>query len=197
MKTPIGFITLCEAVDAVGRAVLGTSWQFAIPFNLEANHDDAYERVITMIAEGCEAGQIAAGYRAWNGAADDLDRSAWRMPHWRNYFATGTIELIDLPLLDPNNGWRPVPDGRTVPRCTREVFVRRDNLDRFIASIAPASEERRKPARHRHAGDAELAEEGRDLVAGGMSKRKAAEKLALRAEGGTIDQRIERLRKLI
>jgi hypothetical protein len=45
--------------------------------------------------------------------------------------------LYDLPLLDDKG--HPVQDGRTVPVCTREIFVRRDSLDRFIASIEPVT----------------------------------------------------------
>jgi hypothetical protein len=97
-----------------------------------------------VIAEGCETGEIDAGYRKWNGAADDLDRSVWRMPHWRNYFVTGTIDL-ELPLLDEK--WHPVPDGRTAPRCTREIFVRKDSLKQFLASLVPAADADRKPLR--------------------------------------------------
>ena len=50
---------------------------------------------------------------------------------------------------------------------------------------------------HRYPGDTQLLEEGRELVRGGMSKRKAAEQLAPKAKGGSIEQKIERLRKLI
>ena len=145
METPIGFMTLYDAVDAVGHALLGASWQYAIPLNSEADKDgDAHERVITMIAEGCEAGKIDAGYPTVFGTVDDLDRSEWRKPHWRNYFITGTIDL-ELPLLDDR--WRPVPDGRTVPRCPREIFVRRNSLKQFMDSLAPAAEANEKPLR--------------------------------------------------
>jgi hypothetical protein len=65
----------------------------------------------------------------------------------------------------------------------------------------PASTQQQSPATrqpvHRYAGDAALIEEGRKLITGGMSARKAARGLAPRAEGGTIEQREERLRKLL
>jgi hypothetical protein len=144
MEPPIGFITLYDAVDAVGGALFGASWQYAIPLNLEADKDcDAHERVITVIAEGCEAGEIDAGYPTVFGTVDDLDRSEWRKPHWRNYFITGTIDL-ELPLLDRG---RPVQDGRMAPRCTREIFVRKDSLKQFMASLAPAADADEKPLR--------------------------------------------------
>ena len=133
-----------EAVDAVGRALFGASWQYAIPLNPEADKDrDAHERVTTMIAEGCEAGEIDAGYPTVFGTVDDLDRSEWRKPHWRNYFITGTIDL-ELPLLDEQG--RPNRSGFTA-RCTREIFVRRDSLKQFMASLAPAADEDEKPLR--------------------------------------------------
>jgi hypothetical protein len=142
MGPPIGFVTLYNAVEAVGRALFGSSWQHASPLNREADKDcdDAYERVITMIAEGCEAGHIAAGYRTVTGGVDNLDLAVWLSPAWRNYFVTGTID-IDLPLVDER--LRPVSDGRTA-RCSREIFVRRDSLDRFIKTLAPAVDENQK-----------------------------------------------------
>ena len=125
LPAPIGFIPLQEAVGIVGQKMGG---------------DADIERTI---AEACEAGEIRAAYRSWTTVADELDRRVWQMTHWRNYFATGTIDLYGLPLLDDNG--HPVPDGRTVPVCTREIFVRKDSLDRFVASIEPNS----KPAASR------------------------------------------------
>jgi hypothetical protein len=122
VEAPIGFIHLQEAVRIVGQKMGG---------------DADIERAI---AEACEAGDIAAAYRSRTGGADELDRSVWRMPHWRNYFADGMIELI-LPLLDERD--QPNVNGFTA-RCPREIFVRKDSLDRFIASIEPVS----KPAAH-------------------------------------------------
>lgn len=93
-----------------------------------------HERVITVIAEGCEGGRIAAAYRTITGV-HELDLGVWRSPSWRRYFERGEIDL-DLPLLDEN--WRPHKSGFTA-RCPCEIFVRRDSLDRLIASIEPAS----------------------------------------------------------
>jgi hypothetical protein len=133
LPAPIGFIPLQEAVRIVGQKMGG---------------DVDIERTI---AEACEAGEIKAAYRSWTGGADKLDRRVWQMTHWRNYFATGTIDLYGLPLLDDNG--HPVPDGRTVPVCTREIFIRKDDsLDRFIASIEPAA----KPQQHARPGAPEL-----------------------------------------
>ena len=48
------------------------------------------------------------------------------------------------------------------------------------------------------ASDAALIEEARRMVANGMSKRKAAGKVAERAEGaGTLESKIDRLRRRI
>jgi hypothetical protein len=115
MEPPIGFIRLTEAVDALG-------------LRLAPDAD-----VAKLIAEACESGRVTAAYRTITGA-DELDRSVWRSPAWRNYFASGTIDL-DLPLLDER--LRPHPAGFTA-RCTREIFVRRDSLTSFIADLEPA-----------------------------------------------------------
>lgn len=142
MEPPIGFIILEKAVNLVGHHMIGSAWRPLccaewrryLIFNPDADADrDVHQRVMTVIAEGCEAGEIAAGYRNSNGAADDLDRSAWRMPHWRNYFASGMIDLV-LPLLDERG--RPNSHGHTA-RGTCEIFVRRDSLERFILNIVP------------------------------------------------------------
>jgi hypothetical protein len=142
MEPPTGFVALRDAADVVGRKVSGPSWRpigntvdydahvrdrdaFRAAYNLDADGN----RVITLIAEQCEAGGIAAAYRSVTGGADSLDRSVWQLPCWRNYFATGMIDL-DLPLLDeegrPNN----------TARCTREVFVRRQDLDGVVATLS-------------------------------------------------------------
>jgi hypothetical protein len=138
--TPPGFITLYETVDTVGRALFGASWQHASPLgNCEAHRDsgDPYLRVIAMIAEGCEAGRIAAGYRTISGNVDSLNPAVWQSPVWQNYFIKGDIEL-ELPLVDDR--LQPVSDGRTA-RCPREIFVRRDSLDSFMAPLATTATE--------------------------------------------------------
>jgi hypothetical protein len=133
MEPPIGFVTLHDAVDGVGHTVFGAHWQYAVPRSGEADKEtDAHERVITLVAEGCEAGAIEATYRKWDGGVDALDHSVWRLPHWRSFFARGTIDL-DLPLLDASD--RPNPSGHTA-RCTREIFVRRASLERFILELS-------------------------------------------------------------
>jgi hypothetical protein len=122
VETPIGFATLHEAVDMF-RKVLGSS---------------KVKRTIAVkptIAEACEAGKIAAAYRNRSGGTDQLDCSVWRMPHWRSYFETGTIDL-DLPLVDDSG--RPHP--RFTARCTREIFVRRDSLARFVGELEAAEQ---------------------------------------------------------
>lgn len=135
MEVPIGFITLYEAVDAVGSAEFGLKWEHVV--QLDKPISGAYGKAITMIAEGCEDGRIAASYRSIMGV-DELDRAVWRAGRWWTYFITGTIDL-DLPLLDEKG--RPNPYGHTA-RCTREIFIRRDSLNRFIAGlgVSPRSE---------------------------------------------------------
>jgi hypothetical protein len=58
-------------------------------------------------------------------------------PHWRNYFATETIDL-DLPLLDEKD--RPLLDAKgnfkKLVRCTREIFLRRHDFDLWLATLS-------------------------------------------------------------
>jgi hypothetical protein len=80
MGPPIGFIPLRDAADMVGSKIVGPSWRpireiDAASYGLDKEYPDAdgadviaagldprIERVITMIAEQCEAGEIAAAY---------------------------------------------------------------------------------------------------------------------------------------
>jgi hypothetical protein len=221
VEAPLGNVPVRKAADEVGCKLYGSNWRPLDevlpapvgPFNLIRGADvDAacklapeVERVITMIAEACEKGEITSAYRSVTGGAEILDRSVWQQPHWREFFTTGEIDLWDLPLLDEK--LRPTADGRTAGRCRREVFVRREHLNRFIAALSEpnvglcsnsvSSESQLSPHQYRYPGDAQLIERGRQMVKEGMSKLKAAEKLAVEAEGGTIQQRTERLRKLI
>jgi hypothetical protein len=129
LPTPIGFVTLHSAVDAVGRKLTGSSWSpIARRKNLTWTEPDI-DPIITTIAEACECGELAAGYETTIGA-DLLDRTVWRMPNWRNYFEFGTVDL-DLPLLDE----RGRPDPSSTARCTRTIFIRKDSLGNFIESL--------------------------------------------------------------
>jgi hypothetical protein len=109
---PPNFITIADAVVLVASKV--------------SNGDR--DRAMTMIAEGCEAGRIQAVYKTITGI-DDLERSVWHALHWRSYFDLGTIDL-DLPNLHPD------AQGRTV-RCTREIFIRKDSLEKSFAGLGP------------------------------------------------------------
>lgn len=71
------------------------------------------------IADACAAGKLAAAYRSLEGATP-LDCRVWLAVNWRTYFELGTV-ILDF------------PSGR----FPREIFIRRDSLDQFIA--APAS----------------------------------------------------------
>jgi hypothetical protein len=132
MDPPIGWIPLRAAADMVGRKLHESTW-WSLNVIFRKNHPDV-ERVFRLLAEACEGGEIAAAYRTLAGA-DVLDCAVWRSPCWRNYFATGTIDL-DLPRLDAKDQ----PDTSVPPvRCTREIFVRRQDLDRFVAGLSKAS----------------------------------------------------------
>jgi hypothetical protein len=192
LPPPLGFVPLRAAADVVGRKVAGADWRpideidaIAIACNL----DPDVGRIITMIAERCEAGEIGAAYRSVTGV-DDLDRSVWQSPCWRNYFTTGTIDL-DLPWLV--NG-RPVTDGSTV-RCTREIFVRRQDLDRFVKTLR--SEPRKPVARASSTRIREVVAEYKTSLNGANPsipglERFAREKANLRGHRNELRAELER-----
>jgi len=190
MPAPIGFVALRDAVDAVGRRLCGSGWrpldQVTRETILCAGNPDV-ERVITLLAERCEAGDLGAAYRAIGGV-DDLNRGVWRAPHWRGYFTAGAIDL-DLPLIDA--GGRPT--GGTT-RCTREVFVSRPDLDRFIMGLTDAPHRKL-----RHPSDGPLIEEGLRAIAEGRASNpsQAAALVYRRADGPSSEQNRDRLRKAI
>jgi hypothetical protein len=194
MEPPIGFITLRDAADAVGRRLHGNKWCPIAQTRSDTiicKLDPEIDRVIKTLAEQCETGGISAAYRSITGA-DGLDQAVWQMPHWRNYFATGTIDL-DLPLLD--NNLRPNPNGYTA-RCTREVFIRRADLDRWVATL-PAP-----PLAHRglrYPSDEPLIQEALQAIADGrvVKPLQAAKLVYQRAEGPSPNSNLDRLRKLI
>jgi hypothetical protein len=134
MGPPIGFIPLRDAADTLGRKMAGKNWRPLIerdPYTIACGLDPELDRVLKLIAEQCEAGEVAAAYRSITGVAN-LDPKVWQAPHWRNYFTAGTIDLT-LPLVDGN--LQPVSDGRTT-RCTRDVFVRKDEIERLAAELS-------------------------------------------------------------
>jgi hypothetical protein len=156
MEAPIGYIPLRDAADAVGRKIYGTEWRtldeaertepkvrtidgkkFAIASYVASKLDDRIERVIRLLAEKCEAGEIAAAYRSITGA-DPLNRDVWLAPHWRNYFTFGSINLT-LPLVDDD--LRPARNGGTV-KCTRDIFLKRQDVDSLVRELSPTSKSR-------------------------------------------------------
>ena len=142
--------------------------------------------VITKLAEACEAGDLASACKESSAYIHHLGPEIWRAPHWRSYFATGTIDT-DLPRL--RDGKR---TGETV-RCERvPIYVRKDSLAEFIKSHEPTP-----AAARRYPGDARLIEEGRRMVANGMEKRAVARKLAEQAEGASFDAKVDRLRRAL
>jgi hypothetical protein len=196
MDPPIGWIPLRAAVDIVGRKLGGSKWHSSDgidpqPFSLNLSHPEV-EHIITMIAEGCETGEIPAAYRSHTGGAHGLDRGVWQLPCWQNYFATGTINL-DLPLLDEKG--RPNANGYTA-WCTREIFVRRPDLDCFVAALPGP------PLAHtnlRYPSDEPLIREALQALADGKAKKplQAAKLVYLKAQGPSPETNLERLRKLI
>jgi hypothetical protein len=151
MKPPIGFVSPQDAAAMVGRTISKSNWHTIAESEAAwlvllmivdreaaepvAHEDHDIDRVVTMLAERCEAGEIATAFRSAAGAADDLDRSVWRLPDWRNYFITGMVDL-ELPCILSNGYFMGYNE-----RCTREIFVRRSDVERFIATLKPADHE--------------------------------------------------------
>jgi hypothetical protein len=95
------------------------------------------ERAIAMIARWCESGDLPAAYRSSTGGAAALDSDVWHLPHWRNYFIDGTIDL-DLPLLVRRGG--AIVATEFTARCTREIFVREQRLRQLVDALSAAVE---------------------------------------------------------
>jgi hypothetical protein len=195
LPPPPGYVHLYRAVDAIGRALRGAEW-VSVRCQDELKHQvdtgsAVADSVMKTVAEACEAGKLAAAFQHLFKGADDLDRSAWRKPHWRNYFSTGTT-IVDQPrLIGGDERCDPDPSGQMIP-CERKIFIRKDSLDCFVASLAPTV------AASRYPGDVALIEEGRWMLESGMEKRAVARKLAPRAEGaGTFESKVDRLRKAL
>ena len=194
MEPPVGFVPLRAAADMVGRKLSGSKWRpidelaaDVIPAKLNPEVD----RVIAAIAEQCELGKIAVVYRSITGF-EALDMTVWRAPAWRDYFSTGMIEL-DLPLLDDK--LRPNKEGLTA-KCQRDVFVRKENLDQFVAGLP------RPPLvnRPRYPSDEPLIQEGLEAIESGRvnGALPAAKLVYGRAQGGpSPESNLDRLRKAI
>jgi hypothetical protein len=131
MNVPLGFVALREAADMVGQKVNGADWRGLDEVEkADVWLDPQIGAVITMLAEACERGEIAATYEA-PGPPEPLPRREWQSPYWRSFFTTGRVTL-DLPLLGINGQ----PAGRGTARCPRNVFVRRDDLECFVGKLA-------------------------------------------------------------
>jgi hypothetical protein len=116
----------------------------------------------------------------------------WRAHHWRNYFTTGTIAL-PLPVIDDNGR----KTGQLTPwLCERPIYIRRDSVDRFIAShTAPSEPSRASAARRRYAGDAELFEKIPAMLQAGMTDSEIGRRLASEAQGASDAAKFDRIRR--
>jgi hypothetical protein len=219
MEAPPGLVRLLDAVDKLGHRLYRKYWPpFATrqldPLDLVRDVDaidadainaklNAYERVITLIAKRAARGKLALAYFSLCGVERLNPGGEWQWT-WRNCFVTGKINLHPL-LLDENN--KPLLDEKGNPRFASwwaafPIFVNEEDLESLIATLPEpeplSSDDQPLPHQYRYPGDARLVEAGKKLkVDGGLSIRAAARKLAPEAEGGSLDQKEERLRKLI
>jgi hypothetical protein len=138
---PLNFVFLLDATDRIGRAMCGANWK-APPFRRD---DDAnnrqFERVITTVARACESGEMRAWCRQPDGAMSPMNPADWHLSpvlDWQRYFYAGELiemdlDLMESPFSDVPKITYPAPLP-AVSHCT--IFVRRENLDRFIAKTA-------------------------------------------------------------
>jgi hypothetical protein len=100
--------------------------------------DPAIELAIDTFAKACESGKIGTAYRAIGAVGWDavpLERSMWRDPRIvRGYFVDGLV-TVPLPLLDAQGQCVP---NTSVP-CEREILVRCDDREHFVAGLKPVS----------------------------------------------------------
>jgi hypothetical protein len=91
--------------------------------------------------------------------------------------------------------------GVTAPSSGAEQIPAQQDGDESVPAEADKPPQGCSPPEKEHKyrfhGDAALVARGRKMTADGISKSAAAKKLAPEAEGGTLEQKIERLRKLL
>lgn len=136
MEAPIGYVTLRQAADVLGRAVIGIMWQplDKLPPDVIAQARPEVERVIRMLAEQCHAGAIEAAYRTVKGTLDRLPVDRWVLPHWHNFFADNQAP-VDLHLVNPHT----LEEKDEYPiQCQRAVYINKADLDRFVATLKVA-----------------------------------------------------------
>jgi hypothetical protein len=152
---PLNFVFLLDATDQIGRAMCGPDWKVP-PFR---GDDDAnnqqFERVITNVARACESGKMHAWRRRPDGAMAQMNSEDWHSPSshpldWQGYFYMGQLiemdlDLMEAPLLEPKIAY-PVA---TFAVSHGEIFVRREDLDQFIAKIQARVAEAPRPPRKR------------------------------------------------
>jgi hypothetical protein len=91
VRPPLGFIFLRDAADEIGRKIYGPAWQALADHSAETISgatDPMIGQVVTLLAEQCAQGDIAAAYRSILLGADTLDPAVWRMANWRAYSLT-------------------------------------------------------------------------------------------------------------
>jgi hypothetical protein len=119
----------------------------------------------------------------------------------RKALASGQVR--EHPRFAADDGWpyRNLMQGGVVPLAVRYpgYYSEADFISWLDLEFdkGKASKSKARPRRYRNASDAALVKEGRKMVAGGMTKMAAARVVAKKATGGSLEQRIERFRKLL
>jgi hypothetical protein len=119
---PIGYVSLLEAADRVGRTMYGDGWRTPPETQQRQMEADVeFELVITKVATACEVGEINSACRGPDGKMVDT-LPDWHAKDWRIYFRQGVV-------FGPTDG------------STCWIFVRQGHLDHFISGLKkpPAS----------------------------------------------------------
>jgi hypothetical protein len=119
---PIGYISLLEFTDRIGRVLHGDRWREPPDTQQrQVTADEEFEDVITRVVKACEAGEIGSACRGPDDKMTDTLPN-WHAKDWRVYFRQGV-------LFGPTDG------------LTFWIFVREGQADHFISGLTkpPAS----------------------------------------------------------
>jgi hypothetical protein len=132
---PLNFVFLLEAVVFVARRMLGSDWSSQF---VPADDPEQFEKVITAIAQACEAEELTAWYRRPPGELARMEPADWQwtsseIPRaWQIFFHSGQLLENDL---EGAAETCTVPSEAPRPLNVCWIFLRRGELDRFIRSL--------------------------------------------------------------
>lgn len=117
----------------IGQALFREAWRPIVKANptiVAAGASPEIERVVSMLVERFQDGTISTSYETLHGC-NDLEPREWRQSAVRNIFASGKT-FVNLPLLGSDLR----PTGKGTARCERRVFVRKNEVDELVKTLA-------------------------------------------------------------